>query len=311
MQLVYGKGVSAPSGIANSVEKRFTFTVREPFSANFSCERENAQSACLPIRPMSLNFNAPVPRKLAEAIRLKSIKDTLKPTFKNDSGSGNNMVNSISFGPVFAEQTKFSIELTRDFKDESGRELSNADNFPLAVSTGAMPPLAKFAASPFGIVERYAEPGTKPGDPALLSVTLRNVEMALKIKGLTPGVGGKVSDMKATTDADIIAWFRKVQRYNAYEILRKTAEVDVKGPLPKALNPKNTDYVQTRMVSLLAGQSNVKTLDLPKTVNTDPRLFASALLKSASAQRRTNWMCPLRLTKKVTPCAVKPRSPSQ
>ena len=67
IQLVYGKGVSTPSGVPNSVEKRYNYQVREPFSASFNCERENAQSACLPIRPMSLNFNAPVPRKLAEA----------------------------------------------------------------------------------------------------------------------------------------------------------------------------------------------------------------------------------------------------
>ena len=76
IQLVYGKGVSTPSGVPNSVEKRYNFTVREPFSASFNCERENARSACLPIRPMSLNFNAPVPRKLAEAIRLTGGKDT-------------------------------------------------------------------------------------------------------------------------------------------------------------------------------------------------------------------------------------------
>ena len=75
VQLVFGKGVSTPatpalpSGVPNSVEKRFTYTVREPFAATFNCERENAQSACLPIRPLSLNFNAPVPRKLAEGIR--------------------------------------------------------------------------------------------------------------------------------------------------------------------------------------------------------------------------------------------------
>ena len=37
-----------------------------------------------------------------------------------------------------------------------------------------MPPLAKFAAAPFGIVERFAEP--EPATPALLPVTLRNVE---------------------------------------------------------------------------------------------------------------------------------------
>ncbi|MBC7917895.1 MAG: alpha-2-macroglobulin, partial [Rhodoferax sp.] len=65
VQLVYGKGVATPAmgnntGVPNSVERRFDFRVREPFEANFTCERENAQSACLPIRPMQLTFNAPV-----------------------------------------------------------------------------------------------------------------------------------------------------------------------------------------------------------------------------------------------------------
>jgi len=59
IQLVYRKGVSTPGGVPNSVEKRNNFTVREPFSASFNCKRENARSTCLPIRPMSLNFNAP------------------------------------------------------------------------------------------------------------------------------------------------------------------------------------------------------------------------------------------------------------
>ena len=71
VQIVFGKGVATPGGVPNSVEKRFAFTVREPFSVSFNCERENAQAACLPIRPMRLAFNAPVARKLAEAIRLK------------------------------------------------------------------------------------------------------------------------------------------------------------------------------------------------------------------------------------------------
>ena len=81
VQLVYGKGVSTPSGVANSVEKRYNFQVREAFSATFNCERESAQTACLPIRPMRLNFNAPVPRKLAEAIRMKSGKDSGQAVF--------------------------------------------------------------------------------------------------------------------------------------------------------------------------------------------------------------------------------------
>jgi alpha-2-macroglobulin len=76
LQVVFGKGVSTPSQVLNKVEKRFNFTVREPFTASFSCERENAQTACLPLRPLYLSFNTPVPRKLAEAIRLMSSKDS-------------------------------------------------------------------------------------------------------------------------------------------------------------------------------------------------------------------------------------------
>ena len=61
--LLFGKGVSTPSQVLNKVEKRFNFTVREPFTASFNCERENAQAACLPLRPLTLSFNTPVPRK--------------------------------------------------------------------------------------------------------------------------------------------------------------------------------------------------------------------------------------------------------
>ena len=269
IQLVYGKGVSTPSGVPNSVEKRYNYQVREPFSASFNCERENAQSACLPIRPMSLNFNAPVPRKLAESIRLTGGKDALKPTFEGE-GDAAEVVNSITFKPLFNESTPYVLELPKDFKDASGRTLRTADSFPLKVATGAMPPLAKFAAAPFGIVERYAEPGSKPGDMALLPVTLRNVEAALQIKGLAPG---KVSDLQPKTDAEIIAWFRKVQRYDNYEVPRKLASSDVKGALPKVLEKRDKDTVQSRMVSLLQGQPGIKTLDLPKPVSTDPRPF--------------------------------------
>lgn len=273
VQLVYGKGVSTPSGVPNSVEKRYNFQVREPFSANFSCERENAQSACLPMRPMTLNFNAPVPRKLAEGIRLKGDKD-MKPSFEDGNSDGDNVVTNLTFKPIFPEQAQFSLELPSNFKDASGRTLRNADSFPLKVATGAMPPLAKFAASPFGIVERFAEPNTKPGDPALLPVTLRNVEAALQVKGLAPGApAGKVSDLQPRTDADIIAWFRKVQRYDEYEVSRKAAAADVKGPLPRVLDSQGKDYVQSRMLSLLGGQPGVKTLDLPKPVGGDPRPF--------------------------------------
>ncbi|MDB5930820.1 MAG: alpha-2-macroglobulin, partial [Polaromonas sp.] len=276
LQLVYGKGVSTPGGIPNSVEKRFEFKVREPFLASFSCERENAQSGCLPIRPMTLSFNAPVPRKLAEAIRLKSSKDTLKPVFGNENGEGESLVSSAIFNPPLAEQTQYSLELPKDFKDGSDRPLANPDKFPLKVATSAMPPLAKFAASPFGIIERFAE----PNGLALLPVTLRNVEAALQVKGLAPGASarpalpaGKVSDLQLQNDADIIAWLGKVARYQDGTVTRSDAAANVKGPLPKALDADSKDYLQARMVSLLNGRTDVKALDLPTPASGDPRPF--------------------------------------
>ena len=268
IQIVYGKGVSTPGGVPNSVEKRFDFTVRAPFAASFSCERENAQAGCLPMRPMTMSFNAPVTRKLAEAIRLNSDKEALKPEF-DSGGDGDSTVNSLSFKPTMTERASFQLTLPKDFKDASGRTLRNAEKFPLKVTTGAMPPLAKFAASPFGIVERFAE----PNGVALLPVTLRNVEAALQIKGLNPAPAGKVSDLQPQTDAEIIAWFRKVHRYDSDSIARSSAAADIKGPLPAALESEGKDYVQSRMLSLLAGQPDVKTLDLPKPVNNDPRPF--------------------------------------
>ncbi|MES2972728.1 MAG: MG2 domain-containing protein [Pseudomonadota bacterium] len=267
MSLVFGQGVATPSGVANSVEKRFNFEVREPFAASFNCERENAQAACLPIRPMTLNFNAPVPRKLAEAIRLKSAKDSYKPAFEKPEGEADALVNEVTFKPAFPEQTPFTIELPKDFKDASGRPLRNADSFPLKVATGPMPPLAKFAAAPFGIVERFAEPEGGP----MLPVTLRNVEAALRVQGLTPG--GKVSDLQPKTDAEIIAWFRKVQRYDQFNVSRKDAASDSRTPLPKILEDRDRRWVESRAVSLLQGQAGVKTLDLPKPANNDPRPF--------------------------------------
>ena len=269
VQLVYGKGVATPGnagtphGVANSVDKVFNFSVREPFAASFNCERENAQAACLPIRALGLNFNAPVARKLAEGIRLKSGKNSFKPVFTQDSEDGDNVVNAVSFQAVLPEQTQFTIELPRDFKDASGRTLRNADSFPLKVATGAMPPLAKFAAAPFGIVERFAE----PNGVALLPVALRNVEAALQVKG------GKVSDLKPGTDAEIIAWFAKVQRYDNFTVSRRMAAMDVKHALPKSVNDYDKTEVQTRMLSLLQGQPNVKTLDLPTPISSDPRPF--------------------------------------
>ncbi|WP_313299415.1 MG2 domain-containing protein [Diaphorobacter sp.] len=274
MQLVFGKGVATPSGVANAQEKRFAYKVREPFTAEFTCERENAQAGCLPIRPMRLSFSAPVARKLAQDIRLQSAAGPIQPKFSDEQADGDSIVNSVEFVPPLTPSTSFKVELPKGFQDASGRALNNASSFPLAVATGAMPPLAKFAASPFGIVERFAE---GPDGPALLPVTLRNVEQALQASGieasaLAPAQPSRVSTFKPGTDAEIIHWWRRVNRYDSGQVSRAVASQDSTIPLPPVVDKNQQNYVQTRMVSLLQGRNGVKTLNVPKSAG-DPRPF--------------------------------------
>ena len=62
VRFVWGQGIGAAANpkVLTGSEQRFRFTVRPAFTAEFSCERERANAPCLPIRPMSLRFSAPL-----------------------------------------------------------------------------------------------------------------------------------------------------------------------------------------------------------------------------------------------------------
>ena len=257
VQVVFGKGVATPSGVLNNVERRFAFTVREPFTASMSCERENAQAACMPIRPISLRFSAPVPRRLVEQMRLRSDTAEHAPVIE-DGLEADALLEYVQFPAPLPERSGFTLSLPPDLKDASGRPLANASSFPLKVATGPMPPLAKFAAAPFGIVERFAE---GPDGPALLPVTLRYVEPQLQAQAL------QVSQLQPQSDAEIIAWFNRVQRYDEWMVPRTQAAKDVRHKLPPPINEPTRQMVESRMLSLLNGAQGVKTIDLPPPPN--------------------------------------------
>lgn len=195
VQVVYGKGVATPTGVANSVEKRFNYQVRPAFTATFSCERENAQAPCLPIRPPVLQFNAPVTRKMAQRVRLAGPRGVIKPVLETEGAEDDTTTTTIRFQAPLPQDTDLLLELPADFTDAAGRPARNAHMFPLKVRVGGLPPLAKFAASPFGVIERLADPGA----PALLPLTVRQVEADLRVQTLQP-----------RTDADIIQWHNRL-----------------------------------------------------------------------------------------------------
>ncbi|MDN0085308.1 MG2 domain-containing protein [Crenobacter sp. SG2305] len=217
---------------SGSTPDKIEYKVRPPFSATLNCHRENARGACIPFKPLVLNFSSPVPAKLASAIRLKVAGAERQPDPQGDNRG--KPVDSISFAAPFPPRESATLSLPKDFKDEIGRSLTNASRFPLTIPLADFPPLAKFAAAPFGIIEA--------GSDAALPITLRGVEAALPIKAIQ--LGGQ--SLRVTDDKQIQAWLAKVSRNH-----ESTIEVG-KGKI-----------VESRRLSLLNGDKSAKKLSLP------------------------------------------------
>jgi hypothetical protein len=235
LRLVWDSGIATPGGIATGTPQKFDYQVRRAFTVSFSCERESAHAGCVPLRSIRLEFSAPVPRALAERVRMNSVMGARNPD--SMQYGRHDTVSAMEFRPPFPENATLVIELPRDLKDDAGRAPVNAAQFPLHPRTGPMPPLAKFAAAPFGIVELNDEPA--------LPVTLRNVEPDLLLRMKDGRIAPMASTLQVEGDAAIIDWLSRLQRHHE-------TEIDVDGK-----------PVQTRSLSLLAKEPGAQRMNLP------------------------------------------------
>ncbi|NUZ07956.1 alpha-2-macroglobulin family protein [Piscinibacter koreensis] len=276
MRLVWGKGIAAPGNpkLPTTVEQAFRYTVRAAFTADFSCERERANAGCMPIRPMTVRFSAPVPRDLAARVRLRpAAGDALAPRLDTDDRARE--LSELQFPTPLPENASFSIEMPAGVKDVAGRPLANASAFPLKVQTASTPPIAKFAAAPFGIVERAAE--------AALPVTLRHVQADLRPGSpAAPRPAGQVRVKRLVSDLDILAWYARVQKYHETELTARelgfpqrewTTLVEESDAEGRVVKRRVDRMVGTREVSLLARDPGARRLDLPMLAGGDPRPF--------------------------------------
>ncbi|HSV69683.1 MAG TPA: MG2 domain-containing protein [Methylibium sp.] len=270
MRLLWGKGIAAQANpaVLTTVAQRWSFRVRKLFTAEFSCERERAEAACLPIRPMRLRFSAPVDRALAAQALLRPASGApLKPVFDADDKSP--VVSGIAFPHPLAENASYSVELPAALRDDAGRTLANASLFPLKVATGEAPPIAKFASAPFGIVER--------GD-AVVPITLRHVQGDLR-----PGApAGRVRVKTLSSDADLLAWYAKLQAHHERQISAKAAgrppgewyaiehDTDARG---RPRERRVERWVGSRELSLLKADATARRLELPALQGGDPQPF--------------------------------------
>lgn len=174
VSLIWGKGVMAYGGVSTARDQVIPFRTKPKFTAAFRCERENPRAGCLPICPMRVEFSASVSKADAERILLRAADGEIRRPQLQEWEA----VRHIEFPGPFPENARCQVEVPAGLRDDSGRPLSNADRFPLAVRTDRYPPLAKFPAR-FGIVELMGD--------RMLPVTLRNLEQEVKARAV--GIG--------------------------------------------------------------------------------------------------------------------------
>lgn len=275
VQLRVGPGVATPvrgerAGVPSVDAQMFEYTVRPAFKATMNCLRENSSQPCNPVSAIDLRFSAPVARADAARVRLKVGDAKRSPALSEDEDG--QAVQRVSFEGPFPEDESLELDVPEGLNDDAGRPLSNAEQFPLAFRTAEFPPLAKFAASPFGIIERFANvpPGNgEAGDPASMAVTLRNVEAQLLTRELQQSAG-KVSDYTVHDDKEVLLWFSRLNRMNESAWSRAQYKAIMAGRRPAS---DRGERIDSRQVSVLEGREGVRTLALPGAGRQGPRPF--------------------------------------
>jgi len=230
--LQWGAGIRSPGGLATPTPTSLSYTVRPAFSAETACRRENAHYGCLPIKPISVQFSAPVAVDKASALRLVGPDGSEKePAPASEETKAEGFTQKVEFAGPFAENATYTVHMPADLRDDAGRSLPAEQATSLNVKTGPPPVLAKFAAR-FGILERNAQPA--------LPVTLRNVESQLggvAVMPVAPAADSTLGRLYSTvtgTDVrvagddpkQILTWLRRVATATRARSMLDAAKAD-------------------------------------------------------------------------------------
>jgi hypothetical protein len=156
----------------------------------------------VPTQAIQVNFTAPVPRSAALGIRLLEAGGRARtPTLPGAAQAP--VVEGVAFAGPFAENSRLTVTLPQDLRDDAGRALENAARFPLQIAVDAYPPLIKFSGN-FGILEAR--------EGGILPVAVRHVEPALV--GQQASVPGKILRLDSDPQR-IAAWLTRVEQAQA------------------------------------------------------------------------------------------------
>ncbi len=267
--LTWGPGIRSPGGVTGDQPQTLRWTVRPAFTAELTCERENAARGCTPLLPVRIRFSAPVAWSVASRAMLVGPDDRRWSPTPPD---GEDWLEELSFAPPFPPEAALRLELPAGLTDDAGRVLENAASFPLAVRTDAEPPLAKFAAR-FGIIEANADP--------TLPVAVRNLEP--EAAGRQLRVGGRVAKIPA---GDALTWLRRV----AVSPRTRSVFAGATPPAPaRPLKlPRSADGRRAEVIGIPLGAPGLYVVELASTRLGDALLGSPGVLYVPTAALVTN-----------------------
>ncbi|MBY0452555.1 MAG: hypothetical protein K2P92_05925, partial [Bdellovibrionaceae bacterium] len=214
--------------------KNYEYTVAKEFNVEFSCERETAASACIPLNDMNLRFTDQIPGSSVQDIYLLAADGTKIKPMPNSSGpkSGTSV---ITFKAPFMPNAKYNVVL-KNIRSLDGEKLVNEQAFPLSVATAGLPSLLKVDRT-FGVIE-----SSNP----VLPVTVRQIETPVQgaQKSVTIQSATQVLDFKSVSQ--IIDLMKSVAQSSSEKPLQ-----DLKNFKPSRVNfPKKLSNDQTEVIGI-------------------------------------------------------------
>lgn len=153
--------------------ENYDFDVEPEFTAKLTCERETANSGCLPISPIFINFTQSIKSSELSKIYLQNSagEKIYSEEYKMNSRAPNTKTtySSVNFKPPFINLSAYVLVLN-SVNSERGESLFNAKAFPLKIKTSDYPSLLKIDKA-FSVIE---------SEQPILPVTLRYLDKNLR-----------------------------------------------------------------------------------------------------------------------------------
>lgn len=265
MRMEVGPGIRAvgqAAALAGSEAPHvLAYKVRPAFTVKLSCARERAGRPCLPVSPISVSFSAPVPRQFIEQVSLRAGDRVFQPEIDEDDPG---FVSFLRYPGPFPAGASLVLSLPEGLRDDAGRPLINADQYPLTVPLADYPPLVKFASGTFGVIERFAHAPADDGDvpPPAVPVTLRHVEADATVRS-ADWSAGKVADLHTVEDGDVLRWYARLQRMEGGTWSDAQFQDILAGRAPRDDYASDVPRRDVRSLSLLKSHEAVRRLRLP------------------------------------------------